>query len=93
MFTCVVEMFGLPEDVTSQSKVELSLNDKANLTDVVAALRRKVPELEGPVIHIGKDRLLDHFGFYVNGHFYAGGEELRLKNGDRVVLLALATGG
>ncbi len=93
MFVCVIELFGLPEDITSLPKIEISLPDAAGLEDVISALRLKVPVLEGPVICIGADRLLDNFGFYINGHYYAGDEEVHVKNGDRVVLLALATGG
>jgi len=93
MLTVVVEMFGLPEDVTSEPKVEVSLKDNASLTDIVAALRRKVPALEGTVIEHVRDRLLDQFGFYVNGSCYTSEETVQLKKGDRIVLLALATGG
>jgi hypothetical protein len=52
-----------------------------------------VPALEGPVIRSGRDQLLDHFGFYVNGRCYASYEDVQLKKGDHIVLLALATGG
>lgn len=93
MFTCTVEMFGMPEDITSQPNVEVELNDGVGLTDVVAALRRKVPALEGLVICHGRDQLLEQFGFYINGRCYTSDEDVRLKTGDRVVLLALATGG
>ena len=93
MFTCRVEIFGLPEEITSQPKVEVRLKDGASLKDVIAALRRKVPALEGLVIQLGKDQLVDYFGFYINGRCYASDEEVQLKNSDHVVLLALASGG
>jgi molybdopterin converting factor small subunit len=93
MFTCVVEIFGLPEDITSLPEIEVNLRNGACLEDIVAAMRRKVPALEGPVIRIGVDKLVDHFGFYVNGRYYANDEKVQLKDGDRIVLLRLATGG
>jgi molybdopterin converting factor small subunit len=93
MFTCTVEIFGLPEEITSQPKVEVRLKDGANLKDVIAALRHNVPDLEGPVIHHGKDQLVDYFGFYINGRCYTSDQEVQIKDGDHIVLLALATGG
>lgn len=93
MFTCVVEMFGLPEEITSLPKIEVKLQNGASLKDVIDIMRCKVPALEGTVIRIGKDQLLDHFGFYINGRYYASDEDVQLKDGDRIVLLALATGG
>jgi molybdopterin converting factor small subunit len=93
MFTCTVEIFGLPEEITSPPKVEVSLKDGASIKDVIAVLRRKVPALEGPVIHLGKDQLVDYFGFYINGRCYTSDQEVQIKYGDHIVLLALATGG
>ena len=93
MFSCIVEMFGLEDEITGRQKVEVDLKDGANLRDVIAALRREISALEGPVIRFGEDQLVGHYGFYINGRFYAGDEEAQLKKGDRIVLLALATGG
>lgn len=93
MFRCMVEMFGLPDEITSLQKVEVELKDGASPRDLVAALRRKIPALEGPIIRCGEDQLVENYGFYINGRFYTGDEEVQLKDGDRVVLLTLATGG
>ena len=93
MFRCMVEIFGLPEEIVCESKVEVTLQNGANPGDVVAALRREVPALEGPVIQYGKDELVDYFGFYINGCYYTNGEEVQVKDGDHIVLLALAGGG
>jgi molybdopterin converting factor small subunit len=89
----MVEMFGLPDEITSLQKVEVELKDGASPKDVVAALRSKIPALEGPIICQGEDQLVDRYGFYINGRFYTGDEEIQLKDSDRVVLLTLATGG
>jgi len=93
MFRCMVEMFGLSDEITALRKAEVELKDGASPRDVVAALRREIPALEGSVIRCGEDRLVDDYGFYINGRFYSGDEEVHLKAGDRIVLLALATGG
>jgi molybdopterin converting factor small subunit len=93
MFRCTVEMFGLSPEITELREVEVKLKDGASLGDVVAALRRKIPALEGGVICAGEDRLTEFYAFNINGCFYAGDEEVQLKDGDRVALLTLATGG
>ena len=93
MFRCMVEMFGLSEEISSRQKVEVELKDGASPRDVVAALRREIPELEGPVIRCGEDELVDHYGFYINGCLYIGDEEVQLKDSYHVVLLTLASGG
>ena len=93
MLSCMVEIFGLPEDIACRPKLEVRLKDGASPKDVVAVLRREVPALEGPVIRYGEDQLVDYFGFYINGRYYTGDEEVQLKDGDHIVLLALASGG
>ncbi len=93
MIDCVVEMFGLPPKITPLRQIEVTLEDKAHLNSLIATLRRKIPELNGGVIRAEADRLVDEYGFYINGQFYVGNEEIQLQNGDRVVLLALAPGG
>jgi molybdopterin converting factor small subunit len=89
----VVEMFGLPPDITELREVEIELDDEPRLADIVAALRQKVPALEGVVIHPGEDRLTDRYVFNINGQFFFDGREPHLQKGDRIVLLTLATVG
>lgn len=93
MIKCVVEMFGLPRQVTEVRGVEVGLEDGASLRDVVAALRHEIPALEGPVIRAGENRLLEHYTFNVNGSFYFADSDVQLKDGDFVLLLTLPTGG
>ena len=89
----VVEMFGLSPDITELRQVEIELDDEPRLANIVAALRRSVPALEGVVIRPGEDRLTDRYVFNINGRFYFDGREPRLQKGDRIVLLTLATVG
>ena len=93
MFRCVVQMFGLPREITELREVELELKDGASLVDVTAALRRSIPALEGTVILTGEDRLVENYKFNVNGHFYYNDLNLKLQSGDRVALLTPVTGG
>ena len=89
----VVEMFGLPHEITDLRQVEIKLEKGASLRDVVAALRREIPALEGRVIHPEENRLMERYAFNVNGRFYFDDINLKLHRGDRVALLTLATGG
>ncbi len=94
MTRCIVEMYGLSSEITELRKVEIELEDGASLGEVVEALRRKIPALEGRVIRPGEDQLMEHYAFNINGRFYFDeNEEVRLQDGDRVALLTLATGG
>ena len=93
MFRCMVQLFGLPHEITELREVEVELKDGANLRDVIAALRREIPALEGHAIHAGENRLMEHCAFNINGRFYLDDKEVQLQNSDRIALLTLATGG
>ena len=93
MIKCRVEMWGLPREVSGLAEVEVKVKDDASLRDVIAALKRQVPALEGSVICQGDDRLEDTCVFNIDGHFFLDDEELKLKDGDCLRLLTLATGG
>lgn len=93
MFRCVVEMFGLPSEITELREMEVELDDGATLRDVVAALKDKIPALEGTAIRAGEDQLVEHYKFNVNGRFYYDDMGLQLKSGDRIALLVPIAGG
>ena len=93
MKRCTVQLFGLPHEVTELREVEVELKDGANLGDVIAALRREIPALEGRVIRAGENRLMEHCAFNINGRFYLDDREVQLQDSDRILLLTLATGG
>jgi len=93
MIRCIVQLFGLPHEITELHEVEVELKDEAKLGDVIAALRREIPALEGRVIRAGENRLMEHCAFNINGRFYLDDREVQLQNGDRILLLTLATGG
>jgi len=99
MLKCLVEMYGLPGKTTERPGVEIRLKERAGLADVIAALRREVPSLEGEAIRSGEDRLADGYILNINGKLYAdygeiqGDGVLSLKDGDRIALLPLSSGG
>ena len=93
MFTLTVELFGLPANLISLRTVRVTLDTGAGIPELVSALRREIPAMEGTVIPPGKNRLIEGYAFNINGSFYTGKEKVRLKDSDTVRLLALATGG
>ncbi len=92
MFKCIVGLYGLPVETTKEHSVEIELEDEAYLTDLIAALGRKIPQLVGTVINARENKLEQYFTFNINGHFYID-ENIRITNGDQIALLAFATGG
>jgi len=86
-------MYGLLPEVTTDREVELELPEGAGMSEVVAAMRKKIPTMEGIVIRPGENRLADEFKFNINGRFYYDGSDFTLNPGDRIALLVPATGG
>jgi molybdopterin converting factor small subunit len=93
LFECAIPMYGLPYEITSAREVKVRLEDGAGMARVVAAMREKLPALEGRVFRPGQDRLAEGYKFNVNGRFYFDGEEFSLHPGDRIALLVPVTGG
>jgi len=94
MIRCVIEMFGLPYGLTELRKVEVELEDGANLGDVIGALRGQIPALEGNVIRRGENQLTEYYAFNINGYFYSDASEgLPLRGDSRMALLPIAVGG
>jgi molybdopterin converting factor small subunit len=93
MFKCLVHMYGLPHEITELRAIEIEVNEGAGMEDVVAAMKKKIPALEGPIIRSGENRLEDQYKFNLNGHFFFDGMDFQLKEGDRIALLTPAQGG
>ncbi len=96
MIKCSVEFFGVPIKLT-EMKVEIDVKEEAKLRDVIAALRRKVPAVEGSIIVAGENRMMEGYTFNIHGHFYTendnNDENLQLREGDRIALLTIPIGG
>jgi molybdopterin converting factor small subunit len=93
MFKVTIPMYGLPREITEVRNVEVELPDEAGMADVIAALKEKVPSLEGPVFRVGENRLQEQYKFNINGQFYFDGMDFKLRQGDRIALLVPMTGG
>lgn len=93
MFKCVIHMYGLPQEITPLREAEVELEEGAGMADVIAAMKEKVPALQGTVIRTGENRLEELYKFNVNGHFYFDGMDFQLQSGDRIALLPPVTGG
>ena len=89
----VVEMFGIPYSISGKRQVEFELEDEVKLSDIIAALRREIPDLEGEVITTGGNYLMEGFTFNINGRFYDNDRTLILNDSDHIILLTLATVG
>ena len=88
-----IPMYGLQREITEQRQVEVELPEGATMPEVIAAMRARIPSLEGPVIRRGEDRLVEQFKFNLNGRFYFDGQDFNLHQGDRIALLVPMTGG
>jgi molybdopterin converting factor small subunit len=93
LFKCVIGLLGLPYEIAGAHEVEIELADEASLSEVVAALRREIPRLEGRVIRAEKDRLTSYYAFNINGRFYNDDQQIRIRKGDKIGLLAIVSGG
>jgi molybdopterin converting factor small subunit len=96
MTKCIVEFYGVPVNPTDL-KVNIEVKEKAKLKDVIAALRQKVPALEGNIIVPGQDHIVEGYTFNIHGRFYIDGydddNDLQLKDGDHIALLTIPIGG
>jgi molybdopterin converting factor small subunit len=93
MFKVVIPMYGLRREITERREVEVELRDGATMPEVIAAMKKQIPSLEGPVIRPGEDRLVEQYKFNINGKFYFDGQDFELHPGDRIALLVPMTGG
>ena len=86
-----VEMFGL-SPFTEANSVDLEVDDGETLAQIIQTLAQKMPSLKGRVIQ-PEGRLVETYGLYVNGQFVGDDHNVQIKQGDRIVLILLATGG
>ncbi|MFC1900847.1 MoaD/ThiS family protein [Chloroflexota bacterium] len=90
---CVVEMYGLALEISESGEVEIELEDRAGLEELVGELRHRIPAFEGKVIKKDENRLVENCMFNIDGRFYFDNEDTELIDGSRIRLLTLATGG
>ena len=94
MITCTIELYGLSADLAGISEVVLELSgEDADMQELVSALKKRLPELDGIVFKQGENVLADNQAFNINGQFFSGNDEISIHNGDRIRLLTAAIGG
>ena len=93
MFKGVVYIYGLPREIADVREVHVELNDNAGMAEVIAAMKEKVPALDGPVFREGENRLQQFYKFNINGDFYYDGHDFKLNKEDRIALLMPVTAG
>lgn len=93
MIKCIVEFYGTSREISGLNEIEIFLEKGNRLKDLISELRKKIPVLQGPVILEGEEGLEESCVINLDGRFYYNGDELRLKDGDRIRFLTLAVGG
>ena len=93
MIKCTVEFYGLSAETSGNQGVELTLEDGAGLPELIKALVKEVPALDGIISREGTGLLSDALILNVGGRFYHNEDNLILKEGDVVRILMKAIGG
>jgi len=88
-----VELFGPPRTRANAKDVCVEVPDEATLGDLIASLARQAPGLVGSVIAAERDRLLEPYTFYVEGHGFVGDAAIRLEQSSRVSIMMASVGG
>jgi molybdopterin converting factor small subunit len=88
-----VELFGLSHLFPGEYDLEVELGPEATLGELVGALRRKMPALEGKILRSGEDRLNGSYAFNVNGRFFLDQYDTQIRAADHILILTLALGG
>ena len=89
----IIELYGIPRQLTKLREIEVEVEPEASLRDVVVRLGEKAPPLVGSVIAESGDRLLDPYSLNIDGRLFVQDLEMKPKDGDRIVLLSPAIGG
>jgi len=93
MVHCKVDFLGLRGDLADLESVEVDLNQGADLGDLIAELKRKIPALEGIAFVSGENKLMGHYVFAINGRFHMNDSGIHIQNSDHILLLILVGGG
>ena len=63
------------------------------MQELVAALKIRLPELDGILFKKDENILANDQAFNIGGHFFSGSDKITIHNGDRIRLLTAAIGG
>ena len=93
MAAYTVGLFGLSHVFPGQHDIEVELGPETTLGELLAALRRKMPALEGKIIRTGEDKLAGLYAFNVNGRFFLDEYDIKIRATDHILIVTLALGG
>ena len=88
-----VELLGLSHMFPGVRDVEIEADPDITLGELVKALRRAMPTLEGRIIKFDEDELAGLYAFNVNGRFYLDEYGVIVQPADHILLIMLAFGG
>jgi hypothetical protein len=88
-----VEIYGVAAAISTLHRVKLELSDEADVKNLLAALKTKIPALSGTVIDSKADELIEGYMLNIEGQFYSQGMNKKIAGGEHIILLALASGG
>jgi molybdopterin-guanine dinucleotide biosynthesis protein A len=87
-----VELFGQPRLLAGRREVAVDVPDPATARGALAALAREAPALVGPVLDRGGG-LGPGFLLSLEGRTFTADEEIAMRDGARLLLLASSAGG
>jgi hypothetical protein len=91
----MIEFTGVAQMITGHNLIRLTLPETATYRDIVRILGMRFPELVGVLIDPAGDIFLSSNMFIINGEM--GNPAMMMdkspKNGDRLVLMSVITGG
>lgn len=83
---------GLARRLGNETEIALEVGDGATLREVSAALAARFPTFRGPLISPATYELVAPHFFSVNGRRETG-LDAKVRDGDRILLMALTAGG
>lgn len=87
-----VELFGQPRLLAARREIAVDVPRPATARGALAALAREVPGLAGPVLEPA-GRLGPGFLLSLDGRTFTSDDDVELRHGDRLLLLASSAGG
>ncbi|MGB7947400.1 MAG: NTP transferase domain-containing protein [Candidatus Binatia bacterium] len=91
--SCTVELFGMAQLLAKTKTVALTLPEEATLAQLFAALAEQLPILVGRVISLEKSQLVGGCACNINGLEFVRNPTVKVKTGDRVLILSADAGG
>jgi hypothetical protein len=88
-----VEFLGPVRLATNLKEVEVPLADRADLQDIAHFLCESFPKLIGRVFNSKTLQPKEPYRFSVNGRSITKDMQLRISDGDRIMLVSIDSGG